>query len=107
MNVFQANARLPNSPRSTEPGSRELAYGETMCGGHGAGKTWKGESAVHSGMTNTTIGDAEITEKRFPVIVREFSIRANSGGKGKNKGGDGAHREFEFIVPTRVGSPTS
>lgn len=53
-------------------------------------------------MTNTRMTDAEIFEKRFPIILREFSIRAGSGGQGRNKGGDGVHREFEFIVPTSV-----
>ena len=34
-----------------------------------------GESAVHSHMTNTRITDAEILEKRYPVLVKEFSVR--------------------------------
>lgn len=89
MNVFQANYK-------------DLAYGETICGGHGAGKTWKGTSGVHINMTNTKMTDAEIFEKRFPVILRKFGIREGSGGAGLNKGGDGVHREFEFIVPTSV-----
>lgn len=89
MNVFQANYK-------------DLAYGETICGGHGAGKTWVGTSGVHINMTNTKMTDAEIFEKRFPVILRKFGIREGSGGAGMNKGGDGVHREFEFIVPTSV-----
>jgi 5-oxoprolinase (ATP-hydrolysing) len=48
--------------------------------------------------------DAEIFEKRFPIVLREFSIRPGSGGNGKNRGGNGVHREFEFIVPTSVSS---
>ena len=41
-------------------------------------------------MTNTRITDVEILERRYPVILHEFSIREGSGGKGKFNGGDGA-----------------
>jgi 5-oxoprolinase (ATP-hydrolysing) len=33
-------------------------------------------------MTNTRITDVEIIERRYPVIVENFSYRYNSGGKG-------------------------
>lgn len=38
-------------------------------------------------------------EKRFPVLLREFTIRTGSGGIGANNGGNGVHREFEFLMP--------
>ena len=40
--------------------------------------------------------DAEILEARFPVIVRRFATRAESGGQGKYSGGNGVIRELEF-----------
>ena len=49
-------------------------------------------------MTNTRIGDLEILESRFPVILREFSIRRGTGGKGKWRGGDGIRRVYEARV---------
>lgn len=72
-------------------------YYETIAGGAGAGPFWHGVSGVHSHMTNTRITDAEIFEYRYPVLLREFSIRKNSGGKGKFNGGDGVVREIEFL----------
>jgi 5-oxoprolinase (ATP-hydrolysing) len=36
-------------------------------------------------------------ERRYPVLLREFSIRKGSGGRGKFNGGDGVIREVEFI----------
>lgn len=48
-------------------------------------------------MTNTRITDAEILELRYPVLLREFSLRKNSGGEGKQRGGDGVIREIEFL----------
>ncbi|OBA23088.1 Hydantoinase B multi-domain protein [Metschnikowia bicuspidata var. bicuspidata NRRL YB-4993] len=76
-----------------------FGYYETIAGGHGAGPTWSGVSGVHTHMTNTRITDAEVFEKRYPVLLREFSIRENSGGSGANPGGCGVVRDVEFRVP--------
>ncbi|PWY83243.1 hypothetical protein BO94DRAFT_519956 [Aspergillus sclerotioniger CBS 115572] len=76
-----------------------FGVGETICGGSGAGSTWHGTSGVHVHMTNTRITDAEVYELRYPVILRQFSIRKGSGGKGLYRGGDGVIRELEFRIP--------
>lgn len=47
-------------------------------------------------MTNTAIGDVELTERVYPVIIREFSRRLGSGGAGEYRGGDGCVRDIEF-----------
>lgn len=77
----------------------KYAFGETICGGAGAGPTWHGASAVHTHMTNTRITDVELVEKRYPVLMREFSIRRGSGGKGTFNGGDGIRRVYEALAP--------
>ena len=41
--------------------------------------------------------DPEILEMRYPVVVEEFMIRKNSGGKGKFNGGDGTRRTIRFL----------
>uniref|UniRef100_A0A0K0E4N8 5-oxoprolinase n=1 Tax=Strongyloides stercoralis TaxID=6248 RepID=A0A0K0E4N8_STRER len=74
-------------------------YYETIGGGSGAGKNFNGRSGVHTHMTNTRITDPEIVEARYPVIVREFCIRQESGGKGKYNGGDGIIRKLQFRTP--------
>lgn len=53
-------------------------------------------------MTNTRITDAEIFERRYPVILRQFSLRPGSGGKGAHPGGDGVIRDIEFRIPVQV-----
>lgn len=53
-------------------------------------------------MTNTRITDAEVFERRYPVILREFSLRADSGGDGQHRGGDGVVRDIEFRIPVQV-----
>ncbi|KAL3455825.1 Hydantoinase B/oxoprolinase-domain-containing protein [Aspergillus heterothallicus] len=76
-------------------------YGETVGGGCGAGPSWNGESAVQCHSTNTKITDAEVVEKRTPVIVRQHSVRHGSGGDGKFRGGDGSTRLIEARIPMR------
>lgn len=39
---------------------------------------------------------------RYPVILREFGIRYNSGGGGKYRGGDGCIRKIEFRRPLKL-----
>ncbi|KAI1411984.1 Hydantoinase B/oxoprolinase-domain-containing protein [Hypoxylon sp. FL1857] len=80
-----------------------FSYGETICGGEGAGPTWHGASAVQIHMTNTRTTDTEIIEKRYPVLVREFSIRKGSGGRGQFNGGCGIVRDWECRYPLTFG----
>lgn len=74
-------------------GDEQLGYYETIAGGAGAGPHWNGRSGVHTHMTNTRITDPEIFERRFPVVLHEFSLRDQSGGRGEYRGGDGVVRE--------------
>ncbi|OOQ87321.1 5-oxo-L-prolinase [Penicillium brasilianum] len=76
-----------------------FGYYETIAGGSGAGPTWKGESGVQVHMTNTRITDPEILEKRYPTLLRQFTLRDGSGGRGKNPGGEGVVRDIEFLAP--------
>ncbi|KAH6626599.1 Hydantoinase B/oxoprolinase-domain-containing protein [Chaetomium sp. MPI-SDFR-AT-0129] len=82
--------------------TKGFGYYETIAGGAGAGPTWHGASGVHTHLTNTRITDPEILEKRYPVLLHQFSLRKGSGGNGRFKGGDGCVREMEFRVPLQV-----
>ncbi|HET7232735.1 MAG TPA: hydantoinase B/oxoprolinase family protein [Longimicrobium sp.] len=83
-------------------GTGRFGYYETVCGGSGAGPRWHGASAVHTHMTNTRITDPEVVEHRYPVRIERFAVRAGSGGKGRNRGGDGAVRETVFLEPASL-----
>lgn len=61
-------------------GDSTFGYYETIAGGSGAGPFWHGKHGVHTHMTNTRITDCEIFEIRYPVLIREFHFRDNSGG---------------------------
>ena len=80
-----------------------FGYYETIAGGSGAGPTWVGEDGIHCHMTNTRITDAEVLERRYPVLLRQFALRKGSGGRGKNRGGDGVVREVEFLIDMHAG----
>lgn len=78
-------------------GNDKYQYYETICGGSGAGPGFNGCDAVHTHMTNSRLTDPEVLELRFPVLLEEFSIRPNSGGKGRFRGGHGARRRLRFL----------
>jgi 5-oxoprolinase (ATP-hydrolysing) len=99
LKAFRACAASQGCMNNFTFGSEKFGYYETMGGGAGAGPDWHGQSGVHTHMTNTRITDPEILERRYPVMLREFSIRKNSGGSGKFNGGDGLVREVEFLEP--------
>ena len=83
-------------------GNDQHQYYETIAGGTGAGDGFDGASAIHSHMTNSRLTDIEVLEWRYPVIVREFGVRGDSGGEGTFKGGSGVVREFEFLEDMEV-----
>jgi 5-oxoprolinase (ATP-hydrolysing) len=78
-------------------GDDRYQYYETICGGAGAGPDFDGASAVHTHMTNTRMTDPEVLELRYPVRLEAFSVRPNSGGGGRHRGGDGAIRRIRFL----------
>jgi len=97
LKAFQACAASQGCMNNFTFGNDDFGYYETIGGGAGAGPGWHGQSGVHTHMTNTRITDPEILERRYPVLIREFSIRNNSGGSGIYSGGDGLVREVEFL----------
>ena len=78
-------------------GNARFGFYETIAGGAGATASGDGESGVHTHISNTRITDAEVMERRYPVRLEQFSIRHNSGGAGKFRGGDGLVRRIRFL----------
>ncbi len=102
LKTVQAAAASQGCMNNLTFGDETFGYYETIGGGSGAGPNWHGCSGVHSHMTNTRITDPEIMEQRYPVLIKEFSIREDSGGSGKFKGGNGLVREIEFLKQLNV-----
>ena len=80
-------------------GNETYQYYETICGGAGAGPDFDGTTAVHTHMTNSRLTDPEVLEWRFPVLLESFAIRPDSGGAGRQRGGDGTVRRLRFLEP--------
>eukprot|EP01083_Nonionella_stella_P200933 735406_1 len=102
LGAFGAVAASQGCMNNLTFGDRSFGYYETIAGGSGAGASWNGQSGVHTHMTNTRITDAEIFERRYPAVLRRFSLRLNSGGKGRFNGGDGCLRFIQFTRPLLV-----
>lgn len=76
---------------------RAYAYGEGLGGGFGSSINKDGESGVKPSMSNSKDSPAEILEMTYPVRVVRFTLRPDSEGAGKHRGGFGFYRSFEML----------
>ena len=83
-------------------GNDRFSYYETLGGGQGACPDADGPSAVHVAMSNTLNTPIEALERDFPLRVRTYAVRRDSGGRGRHRGGDGVIREIEALAPMRL-----
>jgi N-methylhydantoinase B len=79
-----------------------FVFYETIGGGHGAAPTGDGIGGRHSHMTNTRNTPVEAFEYAYPVRILAYGLRDASGGTGKQRGGDGVRRVYEFLSPATV-----
>ena len=54
-------------------------------------------NGVHTAMTNTRDTPVEAFERAYPMRVRRYELRTDSGGAGAAPGGDGIVREIEML----------
>ena len=73
-----------------------FGFCETIGGGTGAGNGFHGFSGTQCHMTNTLMTDPEVLEQRYPVLLKQFTVREGSAGQGKWNGGEGLIRELQF-----------
>ena len=98
--LFAALGAMANSQGTMNNltfGNEEYQYYETLCSGSPAGPGFNGTDAVHVHMTNSRLTDPEVLEFRYPVLLEDFHIRANTGGTGKWSSGDGTQRTIRFL----------
>ena len=98
--LFAALGAMANSQGTMNNltfGNDQYQYYETLCSGSPAGPGFNGTDAVHVHMTNSRLTDPEILEFRYPILLEDFHIRANSGGAGRWHGGDGTERTIRFL----------
>jgi N-methylhydantoinase B len=74
----------------------KYVYYETVAGGYGARAERDGMDAVQTHFQNTANSPIEELEDEIPVYVREYSLRQDSEGAGRTRGGLGVRRDYEF-----------
>ena len=83
---------------SVDPRRGQWISIEPTAGGWGGRSDGDGESAlinlVNGGFRNIP---AEVMETKFPVRLEEFSIRTDSGGPGRHRGGCGVVRRYRTL----------
>jgi 5-oxoprolinase (ATP-hydrolysing) len=95
--ALRALAAAQGTMNNLNFGNDTYQYYETICSGSPAGPGFDGTDAVHTHMTNTRLTDPEVLEFRYPVMLEDFHIRPNSGGRGEWKAGDGVRRTIRFL----------
>jgi 5-oxoprolinase (ATP-hydrolysing) len=100
------SAESQSTMNNTLFGNDRCTIYETLGGGAGAGPGAHGASGIHVHMSNTRLTDIDVLERRAPVIIRRFGIRAGSGGVPMDprgfRGGDGLVRSYEFTEPVSL-----
>jgi N-methylhydantoinase B len=81
---------------------KPFAYYETVAGGMGARPNADGISGIHTHMTNSLNTPVEALEYAYPFRVHAYGYRANSGGSGRYRGGNGIIREIELLTPATI-----
>jgi len=66
-------------------------------GGHGGHPLGDGLNHGNAPISMATIPPLEILEAAYPVLFTEWSLRADSGGAGRHRGGLGAVYEIELL----------
>ena len=79
----------------TDPRTGKMyTYYETIGGGDGARALADGMDGVHVMGTNTMNTPVEVVEMYYPLTIEEYSLRRDTGGVGKHRGGLGIKRKY-------------
>ncbi len=76
---------------------------EPTTGGWGA---FDGGDGANSLINNVNGGfkdlPIEIFESKYPLMIRDYGVRQDSGGPGKFRGGNGTYREYELLTDSSL-----
>lgn len=82
-----------------DPRTKEFfVYLETIGGGLGASSNTDGMNGVQVHLTNTSNLPIEALEIEYPLMVERYSLRKDSGGAGKYRGGLGIRRDIKTLA---------
>ncbi len=95
--IFEIPAASHGSMNNVIIGGEGWAFYETLGGGSGARPNGDGIDGIHVNMTNTMNTPVEVIEREYPIMVLEYSLREDSGGAGKFRGGLGIRRVYKLL----------
>jgi N-methylhydantoinase B len=72
---------------------------EIEVGGWGARADRDGHDCLSAGVHNLMNNPVELVEREFPARVISYSLRSDSGGAGRHRGGLGMRRVIEVLAP--------
>jgi N-methylhydantoinase B len=82
----------------TDPRTGEYyCFLETLAGGYGGRRFSDGPDAVQTHGQNTENAPVEETERNYPIRVLRYELVDDSEGPGRQRGGLGLRRDYEFI----------
>ncbi len=77
---------------------RPFILSELVCGGTGASALADGVDCLQTDGSNSMNQPIEALCLDAPIRIRRFGLRADSGGAGRQRGGLGVVREYEFLA---------
>ncbi|WP_276261190.1 hydantoinase B/oxoprolinase family protein [Haloglomus litoreum] len=101
MNNVTFGGTDPREVREDDGSGRQWAFYETGGGGAGAHAAGDGMDGVHVHMSNTLNTPVEVLETAYPLRVRRYTLRPDSGGAGAYRGGLGLRRDIEVRGETQ------
>jgi N-methylhydantoinase B len=81
---------------------KRFTFYETIPGGVGAGNNYNAPDALQTHMMNTLGESIEEIEYKYPIKIKKYEIRSNSGGQGIYKGGDGVIKEYKILCDAKI-----
>jgi N-methylhydantoinase B len=77
---------------------KNWAFYETIGVGLGARSDGDGIDGIQANMTNTMNTPIEEIERSYPILVKQYELRPDSSGPGRNRGGSGIIRSYEALT---------
>ncbi len=76
---------------------RNWTFYETIGVGLGARRDADGIDGIQANMTNTMNTPIEEIERSYPLLLKEYELRADSSGPGRHRGGTGIIRSYQAL----------
>lgn len=77
---------------------KHFILSELVCGGTGASSVADGVDCLQTDGSNSMNQPVEALCLDAPIRIRRFGLRSDSGGAGRQRGGLGVVREYEFLA---------